>query len=1125
MANTVPILNFTNTFGDLLSQQNRAAVELNTLGANNYTKDSGTLILNGAGTGLSVTGAAILGSTIVANTSSLIGDVTALANVFINGAGFALDVANNANIRKNTITDTLLANTIIRTTTVNASGNVFANDITSNNSIRAVSVVSSGNTTVNALRSNTSILGASLNITGQALTNALQANTSIESSTLIVSNLGTVNALQSNTSVNTAIVTATNTIIGNNIQANTGLSSTTLSVSGLSSVGSLQANNSVNTATATITGTTFTDALQANSSVNTATISVTGTGFVNLLQANSSVNTAIITASNSITGQNIRANTGLSSNTIVANTIVANTSVTVPILTVTSRLDANSAPIAFFDNIQTLGQVSVGGNFVINGTTVYSTNTFTLNAGSAVGQISSFNVNRGSSGANASIRWNETQDYWDIIDVNNPSSYSKILTANLISSSLTSTSTDTFASSLAANTLNNALQANVVSLQSQIASDVSSISGVNATQNTNITALNNYSVTAFNRANTSSNTFFGTTGSASANAGIISITSTNGITVVGSSNTLTINTPQDLRITAAPTFNDLTLTNALPITQGGTGATSSGAALTNLLPTASGVPAGFVLATNGPGTYYWAAGGTGGGGGAVPGTTIQSTRLTYTGNGTTTVYTAPTYIPGASQLRVYFDGVRQFPSAYTETNATTVTFGTAPSTGVIIFIEVDGYINNPYFANNITFTSPFGSIVSTANTIQLAIQDLETRKAALSAASFTGSVTGVTVDTNASNTVFATTAFVKNSLNNSNTYTHSISGNAGTVTNGVYTTGNQTIGGTKTFSSQITGSISGNAGTVTNGVYTSGDQTIGGTKTFSSQITGSISGNAGTATLATKASTLSQGGGNGTAMTFNWSGQGGQPTWLWGSNDGTSHFVYNPSNFSVNFATSATTATNLSGGSVTGTTGTFTGSVTVSTNNASGGGLILADDGDIVDLNTGYCAMRFSSGVQIYSGNRTGSAVMTLGSNGQVTASQFNGSGAGLTGTAPSLSVNYAINAGIASTALNTSSFQGKSKLGLGITGEVWNDVTGSRSQGVTYTNNRSYPIQVQGNFGCNQGGQGQIYIDGVLISYWQAQFNGCGGFSVNMPCIVPAGSTYVLAAMNGSARGWYELY
>jgi len=44
----------------------------------------------------------------------------------------------------------------------------------------------------------------------------------------------------------------------------------------------------------------------------------------------------------------------------------------------------------------------------------------------------------------------------------------------------------------------------------------------------------------------------------------------------------------------------------------------------------------------------------------------------------------------------------------------------------------------------------------------------------------------------------------------------SVSGNAGTVTNGVYTIGNQTIGGTKTFSSPIIGSLSGTATYVSN---------------------------------------------------------------------------------------------------------------------------------------------------------------------------------------------------------------------------------------------------------------------------------------------------------------------
>lgn len=69
----------------------------------------------------------------------------------------------------------------------------------------------------------------------------------------------------------------------------------------------------------------------------------------------------------------------------------------------------------------------------------------------------------------------------------------------------------------------------------------------------------------------------------------------------------------------------------------------------------------------------------------------------------------------------------------------------------------------------------------------------------------------------------------------------------------------------------------------------------------------SITGNAATASSAvsaTKANTVAQGG-TGAGMTFNWSGQPGQPTGLWGGSDGINHYVYNPANFSVNYANSA----------------------------------------------------------------------------------------------------------------------------------------------------------------------------------------------------------------------------
>ncbi len=86
-----------------------------------------------------------------------------------------------------------------------------------------------------------------------------------------------------------------------------------------------------------------------------------------------------------------------------------------------------------------------------------------------------------------------------------------------------------------------------------------------------------------------------------------------------------------------------------------------------------------------------------------------------------------------------------------------------------------------------------------------------------------------------------------------------------------------------------------------------------------------------------------------------------------------------------NFGTSTNTKFSLdANGSIAASSATFTGSITVSSGNTTNAGIILADDGDIVDPNTGYCAMRFSYGVQIYSANKGGSAAITLGSNGNV---------------------------------------------------------------------------------------------------------------------------------------------
>jgi hypothetical protein len=520
--------------------------------------------------------------------------------------------------------------------------------------------------------SNNAIIGGTITVTGQ-------------------SNLNGV------TYVNNDLYVSGNTNISNTVQ-----------ITGTTTV----QNNFIVTGNTNISGhTNVGDYLSVTNNITGNNIIVANNTTTNVVQANTSVNTSILFSTKSY-ATNVIANTAMLTPVIVVtdttytDKLVANTSLNAPSMNVATLLDANLAS-GYFNTLQTTGQFTVGGNFVLNGSTVYNSNVFTINAGSSIGLPSEFDVNRGSSGANASIRWNESQTYWDIKDVST-STYYRVLTTQQINNTITSTSSVTAASANVANTLNN----NIISLNSY------ATVAYNKANAANVLAQ-----AAFDRANTPPGTFTGTTGQAIASNGIISFLSTNGVTITGSSNTLTINTAQDVRTSASPTFNALTLTNALGINQGGTGASSSSQALTNLLPT--GTTAGYVLTTGGPGSFYWAAGGSGGGG-ATPGTTINSSRLSYTGDGTTTVYTAPTYTPGASQLRVYIDGVRQFTSAYTETSGTSLTLGTPAPSGSSILVEVDGYINNPYYANNIAYTVN-SNISPTANTIQLAIDGLTSK--------------------------------------------------------------------------------------------------------------------------------------------------------------------------------------------------------------------------------------------------------------------------------------------------------------------------------------------------------------------------------------------------------------
>jgi hypothetical protein len=77
------------------------------------------------------------------------------------------------------------------------------------------------------------------------------------------------------------------------------------------------------------------------------------------------------------------------------------------------------------------------------------------------------------------------------------------------------------------------------------------------------------------------------------------------------------------------------------------------------------------------------------------------------------------------------------------------------------------------------------------------------------------------------------------------------------------------------------------------------------------------------------------------------------------------------------------------GGALAAASASLTGNLTVSSGNVSGGGIVLADDGDIVDLNDGFSSHRFTNGVKVYSANKSGTNAITLASNGTISAKEL----------------------------------------------------------------------------------------------------------------------------------------
>lgn len=202
-------------------------------------------------------------------------------------------------------------------------------------------------------------------------------------------------------------------------------------------------------------------------------------------------------------------------------------------------------------------------------------------------------------------------------------------------------------------------------------------------------------------------------------------------------------------------FNYLTSSidsiNLLTLSTSATNINGAGGVLDTIFP--SGEVSGYVLTTTGAGSYQWAAAP---GGITTVGTKIDTTRQSYTATASQTVYTLTgglTYTPGSGQLRVYIDGIRQFPAAYTETSTTIFTLTTGVVAGTLVLAEIDGFVSYPIAATDISYSPAGGSTLSSTN-VQTAISELESEKAGISSPTITTPTIAI-IKSAASNTLTA----------------------------------------------------------------------------------------------------------------------------------------------------------------------------------------------------------------------------------------------------------------------------------------------------------------------------------------------------------------------------------
>ena len=174
------------------------------------------------------------------------------------------------------------------------------------------------------------------------------------------------------------------------------------------------------------------------------------------------------------------------------------------------------------------------------------------------------------------------------------------------------------------------------------------------------------------------------------------------------------------------------------------------------------------------------------------------------------------------------------------------------------------------------------------------------------------------------------------------------------------------------------------------------------------------------------------------------------------------------------------------------------------------------------NLGLGTIATQNSASVSISGGSITGITDLAVADGGTGSSSLSanavllgNGTSA-LQTVAPSTSGNVLTSNG------TTWVSQSLTVGGLGLKGETWQDVTGSRTWSTTYTNSTAYPIMVAFSFTAASGSTVSAIVGGVTI---QATGVHAATERDSFSFIVPAGATYSVTRTGGDTLNiWAEL-